>query len=126
MSTSYLTPPTLRQADVLAVIVSYRAAHGYSPTQQEIAGIMELSKPVVHEHVNALIAKKLLVGAKHKSRSLIPTSELTRRRPQVLPPSTIQSATSRLAVLEARAVKAGLPSIRDEVRSIRESLTAGV
>jgi repressor LexA len=62
---------TPRQLEILRFIRDFRAAHGYSPTMQEIGDHLDLTKVTVFEHVGALERKKLLLrGAKHKARSL--------------------------------------------------------
>lgn len=62
---------TPRQMDILVYLRDYRARRAYSPTMQEIADHLNLSKVTVFEHVGALEKKGLLRrGAKHKARSL--------------------------------------------------------
>jgi len=66
-----MRPVTPRQMSVLRFIRDYRNRHGYSPTMQEIADTLQVSKVTVFEHVGALEAKGLLLrGARHKARSL--------------------------------------------------------
>ena len=66
-----MQPITPRQMDILRYLRDYRARHGYSPTMQEIADHLNLSKVTVFEHVGALERKGLLRrGPKHKARSL--------------------------------------------------------
>ncbi len=62
-----LTP---RQLDVLVAIRNYRHLHGYSPTMQELADEIGVSKVTVFEHVEALIKKGALVREPNKARSL--------------------------------------------------------
>ncbi len=62
-----LTPKQLR---VLTLIHSSRVTQGYSPTMQEIADHLGVSKVTVFEHVEALINKGALVRDKNKARSL--------------------------------------------------------
>lgn len=62
---------TPRQMQILRFIRDYRARRGFSPTMQEMADHLRLSKVTVFEHVVALERKKLLVrGPSHKARSL--------------------------------------------------------
>ncbi|MFM1867919.1 MAG: LexA repressor [Planctomycetota bacterium] len=62
-----LTPKQLR---VLRMIHDSRRTQGYSPTMQEIADQLGVSKVTVFEHVEALIAKGALIRDKNKARSL--------------------------------------------------------
>ena len=62
-----LTPKQLR---VLRMIRDSRRTQGYSPTMQEIADQLGVSKVTVFEHVEALIAKGALIRDKNKARSL--------------------------------------------------------
>lgn len=78
---------TPRQMEVLTFIRDYRVRVGYSPTLQEIADDMGITKVTVFEHVSALVEKGLLRHLAHKARSL----EITARaqfpdsRPSCLP-----------------------------------------
>jgi len=66
--------PTRRQARILAFIESFRGAHGYSPTLQEIGDHFGRSKVTVLGHVRALRRKGLLiVCGRYRHRSLRPT-----------------------------------------------------
>lgn len=62
-----LTP---RQLQILTRIRDLRLTRGYSPTMQELADAMGVSKVTVFEHVEALIKKGALVRQPHKARSL--------------------------------------------------------
>ncbi len=68
-----LTP---RQLDILTLIRDYRRRHGYSPTMQEIADHLGVTKVTVFEHVELLVAKGLLRRLPHKARSLELTSRV--------------------------------------------------
>ena len=62
---------TPRQLEILRFIRDFRDRQGYSPTMQEIADHLNLTKVTVFEHVVALERKKLLFrGEKHRARSL--------------------------------------------------------
>jgi repressor LexA len=79
-----LTP---RQLEILTLIRDARRSQGYSPTMQEIADQLDVSKVTVFEHVGALVKKGLLRRLPHKARSLEPT-ELARfpdQRPMAIP-----------------------------------------
>ena len=66
-----MQPVTPRQLDILRFIRDFRDRHGYSPTMQEIADFLHVSKVTVFEHIGALEKKGLLLrGAPHKARSL--------------------------------------------------------
>ncbi|MCW5776871.1 MAG: transcriptional repressor LexA [Phycisphaeraceae bacterium] len=62
-----LTPKQLR---ILQLIRDWRIRHGYSPTMQELADEIGVSKVTVFEHVEALIKKGALVREPNKARSL--------------------------------------------------------
>ncbi|MCL4740877.1 MAG: transcriptional repressor LexA [Phycisphaerales bacterium] len=62
-----LTPKQLR---ILQLIRDWRIRQGYSPTMQELADEIGVSKVTVFEHVEALIKKGALVREPNKARSL--------------------------------------------------------
>ena len=67
-----LTPKQLR---ILQLIRDHRIALGYSPTMQELANDLGISKVTVFEHVEALIKKGALTREANKARSLSITEE---------------------------------------------------
>ena len=73
------TPPRLtpKQLRILTLIRDYQRKHGYSPTMQELADVLGVTKVTVIEHVTGLEKKGLLRRSKHRARSL----ELTPRVP---------------------------------------------
>jgi repressor LexA len=62
-----LTP---KQLHILTRIRDLRRARGYSPTMQELADELGVSKVTIFEHVEALIRKKALIRQPNKARSL--------------------------------------------------------
>jgi repressor LexA len=62
-----LTP---KQLKILQLIRDHRIVHGYSPTMQELADELGVSKVTVFEHVEALISKGALKREANKARSL--------------------------------------------------------
>ncbi|MGE3107426.1 MAG: transcriptional repressor LexA [Phycisphaerales bacterium] len=62
-----LTP---KQLKILQLIRDCRVRHGYSPTMQELADEIGVSKVTVFEHVEALIKKGALIREPNKARSL--------------------------------------------------------
>ena len=62
-----LTP---RQLKILKLIRDSRIVRGYSPTMQELADELDISKVTVFEHVEALIKKGALKRDPNKARSL--------------------------------------------------------
>jgi len=62
-----LTP---KQLHILTRIRDIRLARGYSPTMQELADELQVSKVTVFEHVEALIKKGALSRKANKARSL--------------------------------------------------------
>ncbi len=79
-----LTP---RQIEILTRIRDGRRKDGYSPTLQEMADEMGISKITVFEHVEALLRKGLLRRRSNKARSLELTASarLPDERPTLLP-----------------------------------------
>jgi repressor LexA len=65
--TPSLTP---KQLHILTRIRDLRVARGYSPTMQELADELGVSKVTVFEHVEALIKKGALLRQPNKARSL--------------------------------------------------------
>ena len=70
---SCLTP---RQIEILTLIRDGRRANGYSPTLQELADELDISKITVFEHVEALLKKRKLTRRSNKARSLTLTSSV--------------------------------------------------
>lgn len=64
---SFLTP---RQLEILTCVRDTRRSHGYSPTLQEIADELGISKITVFEHVETLIRKGVLTRRTNRARSL--------------------------------------------------------
>ena len=62
-----LTP---KQLQILTRIRAIRTTRGYSPTMQELADELGVSKVTVFEHVEALIKKGALMRKPNKARSL--------------------------------------------------------
>ena len=79
-----LTP---RQIEILTMVRDGRRRDGYSPTLQEIADELGISKITVFEHVEALLRKGLLTRRSNRARSLELTSaaSLPDERPTLLP-----------------------------------------
>lgn len=79
-----LTP---RQIEILTLVRDGRRRDGYSPTLQEIADELGISKITVFEHVEALLKKGLLTRRSNRARSLELTSaaSLPDERPTLLP-----------------------------------------
>jgi repressor LexA len=66
-----LTP---RQLAILRLIRDFKSSRGYSPTMQEVADELGVTKVTVFEHVGALVKKGLLRRLPYKARSLELTS----------------------------------------------------
>jgi len=66
-NTPNLTPKQMR---ILEMVRQSRHTRGYSPTMQEMADALSVSKVTVFEHVEALIKKGCLIRDKNKARSL--------------------------------------------------------
>jgi repressor LexA len=72
MSESRVLTP--RQLEILTAIRDGIRSNGYSPTMQELADMLDISKVTVFEHVSALVKKGLLRRLPHRARSLEVTS----------------------------------------------------
>ena len=79
-----LTPKQLR---ILTLIRDFQRKYGYSPTMQEIADVLGITKVTVFEHVGGLEKKGLLRRSRHRARSLELTGrvEFPDESPGVLP-----------------------------------------
>ena len=79
-----LTP---RQLEILTFIRDSKRRNGYSPTMQEIADLLDISKVTVFEHIGALVRKGLLRRLPHKARSLELTDAVSfpDERPSAIP-----------------------------------------
>ena len=62
-----LTPQQIR---IFRLVREWRNTRGYSPTMQELADALGISKVTVFEHVEALIEKGALIRRPNKARSL--------------------------------------------------------
>lgn len=94
-----LTP---RQMEILTLVRDGRRQDGYSPTLQEIADELGISKITVFEHVEALLDKGLLTRRSNKARSLELTSQakLPDERPTNLPLAGRIAAGSPIEAIE--------------------------
>jgi repressor LexA len=68
-----LTP---KQLFILQRVRDERMTRGYSPTMQELADELDVSKVTVFEHVEALIKKGALLREPNKARSLVVNPDL--------------------------------------------------
>jgi len=68
-----LTP---RQLQILTFVRDYRRKRGYSPTMQELADSLRITKVTVFEHIGALEKKGLLRRLPYKARSLELSSQV--------------------------------------------------
>lgn len=82
--TRCLTP---RQLEILAFVRDARRNLGYSPTLQEMADELGISKITVFEHVESLVKKGMLTRRSNRARSLDLTSkaQLPDERPTLIP-----------------------------------------
>ena len=77
MSSSGTTRLTPKQLRILTLIRDFQRKHGYSPTMQEIADTLGVTKVTVFEHVSGLEKKGLLRRSRHRARSLELTSRVS-------------------------------------------------
>jgi repressor LexA len=78
---------TPRQLEILTFVRDARRNLGYSPTLQEMADEMGISKITVFEHVETLIKKGMLTRRSNRARSLdlTPSAQLPDERPTLIP-----------------------------------------
>lgn len=95
-----LTP---KQLKILTRIRDYRLARGYSPTMQELANELGVSKVTVFEHVEALVRKGALIRQANKARSLALSPEV--RLPDEDRPTRLPLVGSIAAGLPIEAVE---------------------
>ncbi len=78
---------TPRQLEILTFIRDTRRSKGFSPTLQEVADELDISKVTVFEHVEALLKKGMLVRHANRVRSLelTSTAQLPDQRPTLIP-----------------------------------------
>jgi repressor LexA len=62
---------TERQKETLVAIEHFIGQRGYPPTVQELAEVLNISAPSVHENVNQLVRKGYLSKDPGKARSLV-------------------------------------------------------
>ena len=62
--------PTPKQLRILVAIRDFRVRNGYSPTMQELADQLGVSKVTIFEQVEALERKQLLLRSRNRARSL--------------------------------------------------------
>src|SRR5262249_31473327 len=65
-----LMTPTPKQLKILTSIRNFRVRNGYSPTMQELADQLGVSKVTIFEHVEALEKKQLILRTHNRARSL--------------------------------------------------------
>lgn len=97
-----LTP---KQLNVLRIVHDSRRRLGYSPTMQEIADALRVSKVTVFEHVEALIEKGALHRDPNKARSLTVSPEV------VLPDDSDDAPVRQLHSPEGRAAGLEFPLV---------------
>ncbi len=109
---------TPKQLKVLTLVRQWRRRHGYSPTMQELADELGVSKVTVFEHVGALIEKGALERTQNRARSLAPTQALEQHEDALEEDRQIdeESSVGRLQFPLVGRVAAGYPIERFEQR----------
>ncbi len=67
---------TPRQLEILTLIRDFRSNRGFSPTMQELADRLGVSKVTVFQHLDALVEKGLIQKSRHRARSLVLTNRV--------------------------------------------------
>ena len=96
---------TERQNAVAECIIAYQSEHGMSPTMQEIADRLNVSKVTVHEHVSAMERRGFLIRQPHLSRSIVLIDNRITSLPTAVLQQLIDSARQHDAKLADKAAK---------------------
>lgn len=99
---------TAKQLTLARLIRDYRNTRGYSPTMQELADELGVSKVTVFEGVDALVRKGVLIREPGKARSLEVSPDVA------LPADLNEQLRAIVAHHGASAVRAGLDEIEKE------------
>jgi DNA-binding MarR family transcriptional regulator len=68
--TPIMEPITPKQMNVVRAIRSYRARYGYGPSLRDIGADLGLSVVTIHQHVQILIARRILQRTPGRHRSI--------------------------------------------------------
>src|SRR3954464_12492771 len=90
--------PTPKQLNILIAIRDFRVRNGYSPTMQELADQLGVSKVTIFEHVEALERKDPILRARKRARSL-----------EVAPPVRLPDESKAASYPIVGAIAAGRP-----------------
>lgn len=109
---------TPKQLKVLQLVQQWRRRHGFSPTMQELADELGVSKVTAFEHVGALIEKGALERTQNKARSLKTTEALEQHEEALEEDRQIDESDSagRLQFPLVGRVAAGYPMEKFEQR----------
>ena len=69
--TGYGDPPTRRQLEVLAMIISMKAEHGFYPTLRELADAMNCSHGTIQHHLTSMERKNVIKQKNGQPRAFI-------------------------------------------------------
>ena len=116
-----LTP---RQLQIVRYIGQCRNNNGYSPTLQELAGELGISKVTVFEHVEALVKKGVLLREPNRARSLAinPASGLDRQCAEDGGDTGARTDSGAVRFPLLGSIAAGLPV---DASTLAESLDVG-
>lgn len=107
--TKSLTPAQLR---VMQTIREYRRAHGSSPTYQEVADALCMSKTAAADHIKHCINKGVLKADPGRRRSIEPVDE------ELIPRHDALGAVDAVAAMEAPADDR-LPLVKNKIEQIQ-------
>lgn len=102
-----LTP---KQFDVLRAAAEFQARHCYSATIAELAEIIGVSRPTIHEHLVALRENGLVQQVAGRARSLRLTERAKRLLIRAQPPDSEPEAASDDTLTESSVPLAGVVS----------------
>jgi len=105
---------TPRQLAVLQEIESFQVRHCYSPTMDELADTLDVSRPTVFEHIVALREKNLVEQSSGKARSLVLTQKAKRLLEQIESSQTDQQQAEVLPMLGYVSAGYGIEAIENQ------------
>lgn len=105
---------TPRQLAVLQEIESFQVRHCYSPTMDELADTLDVSRPTVFEHIVALREKNLVEQSSGKARSLVLTQKAKRLLEQIESSQTEQQQAEVLPMLGYVSAGYGIEAIENQ------------
>jgi len=106
---------TPKQLAVLREIETFQASRCYSPTMEELARSLGVSRPTVFEHIAELREKGLVEPSRGKARSLLLTKRAKRLLEQVSCGDSAQSDDTAVPLLGCVSAGYGIETAQDNL-----------